>query len=77
MILCTVGFPTKIYKTPNISSTDAVIHSTQDLIHAIQNTAPESMLVTLGNSHTEELRDLDKIFDNVTPQGRHPRVVTQ
>ena len=38
-----------------MSSTDAAIHAVQDLIHAMQNPAPESLLVTLGNAQKDAL----------------------
>ena len=53
-----------------MSSTDAVIYATQDLIHALHNPAPASLLVKLVNDHTAALRTLLGIFSKPTPQGK-------
>ena len=62
---------------PKMSSTDAKIYVAQDLIHTLQNTAPASQLVKLGNSHMESLISLADIWQNlwVEAQGqfKHPR----
>ena len=47
---------------PKMSSTDATIHASRDLIHAIQNTAPEIPLFKIGNSHKEALIYLAEIL---------------
>ena len=60
---------------PNISSTDAAIHAAQDLIRALQNPAPCSSLVTLGNTHNKALRNLARIFNKETYPERPPRMV--
>ena len=60
---------------PNISSTDAAIHAAQDLIRALQNPAPCSSLVTLGNTHNEAMISLEKIFDKSTSPAIPLRVV--
>ena len=61
----------------NIYSTDSAIHGAHDFIHVLQNSAPATPLVTLGNPHTTALGSLSKIFDKATPQGRPPCVVPQ
>ena len=50
----------------NMSSTDAIIHAAQDLIHALQNLAPANPIVTLGNSFKETLRHPADIFSKAT-----------
>ena len=59
---------------PKMSSTDAIIHAAQDLIHALKNPAPASPLVTLGNLRKESLRSLADIFVKVTSPAEPPRV---
>ena len=63
------------FNMSNISSTDASIHSTQDLIRALQNPAPSSLLVPLGGAHTYALRILAGVFNKPPPRARPPRVV--
>ena len=67
-------FPRK-FRIPKISSIDADIHDEQYLIHALQNPAPASPLVTLGNEHNEKLRYLTNILDKATSPEIPPRVV--
>ena len=50
----------------DIFSTDATIHATQDLIHALQNTEPARPLVTLVNAHKEPFISLADIFGKST-----------
>ena len=50
-----------------LSSTDATIHAAHDLIHALNNPAPASPLVKLGNAHKIALRYIAEIFSKVTP----------
>ena len=58
----------------DIFSTDATIHATQDLIHALQNTAPARPLVTLENEYKEALIYLAKIFGKQISPLVPPRV---
>ena len=58
----TLEFPPKKFNMTKISSTDASIYAAQYLIHALNNSAPEIPLVTLGNLHKESLRSLSEIF---------------
>ena len=58
-----------------MSSTDADLHTAQNLIHVLINPAPASSLVTLGYSHTENLRLLARIFNKASPKVRPQRVV--
>ena len=51
---------------PKISSTDATINASQDLVHALQNLEPAILIVTLGNSHKEALISLLDIFGKAT-----------
>ena len=60
-----------------MSSTDAAIDAAQDLIHALQNTAPAIQIATLGNHHTSALISLARILDKATHQDRPPRVTPQ
>ena len=60
---------------PNISFIDVDIHAAQDSIHALQNTAPDTPLVTLENEHNEALRYLENIFDKSTSPERPRRAV--
>ena len=57
-----------------MSSTDANIHSAQDLFYALQNPAPETPLLKLGNLHKEALRTLAEIFRKANPPAVPPRV---
>ena len=45
----TVEPPPKTINTPQMSSTDAIIHAAEDLIHALKNSVPATPLVTLEN----------------------------
>ena len=54
----TLEFPPKQFTMPQMSSTDETFHATQDIIYALQNTAPASPLVKLGNGHKEALSNL-------------------
>ena len=51
---------------PKMSSTESTINATQDLIHAMKNSAPVSPLVTLVDAHKEALRYLAYIFGKTT-----------
>ena len=51
---------------PKMSPTDSKIHAAQDLIHVVQNPAPDIPLATLGHTHKEELRPLVDIFGKST-----------
>ena len=51
---------------PKMPSTDAAIHAAHDLIHAIQNPAPDIPLVTLGNANKNAFRSLAYIFEKET-----------
>ena len=42
---------------------DANFHAAQDLIYAMQNTAPTRPIVTLWNLHKEKLSTLDHTTD--------------
>ena len=53
---------------PNISSTDATIHTAQDLIYTLHNPAIEIPLGKIGNSHKEALISLAEKFRKATPQ---------
>ena len=55
-------------------SMDATFHSAQDLIYALQNIAPTSPLVTIGNGRKEASRTLEEIFRKANPPGVTPRV---
>ena len=59
---------------PKMSFTDGTIHAAQDLIHALNNTAPGIPLVVLVNSHMVSLRILAEIFVNATSLEIPPRV---
>ena len=59
---------------PKMSSTDATIHAAQDLIHALDNSSPESQLVTLGNSQKEEFISLLEILGKATSPAVPPKV---
>ena len=50
-----VQFTPQTINMPKFSSTDATIHAAQDLIHELQNPAPDIPLVTLVNVHKEAL----------------------
>ena len=52
---------------PQMSSTDAKFHSAKELIYALQNPAPSSPIIKLGNLHKEALRTLAEIFIKTTP----------
>ena len=47
---------------PQMYSTDATFHATQDLICALHNPALVGPLVKLGDGHKEALSTLEKIF---------------
>ena len=49
-----------------ISSTDATIHASQDLVNALQNTAPIRPLVTIGNVQKSSLVYQAVIFGKAT-----------
>ena len=59
---------------PKISSTDVTIHSTQYLIHALQNPAPAIPLVTLVNLHKEAVISLADMIGKATPPAEPLRV---
>ena len=59
---------------PYMSSMDANFCDAQDLIYALQNPAPASPLVKIGNGQKEELRTLAKILSKTNPPAVHPRV---
>ena len=52
---------------PQMSSADAKIHDSQNLIHAQNNPVPEIPLVKLGNSHKEVFISLAEISRKTTP----------
>ena len=62
---------------PKMSTTDATIHATQDLIHSLQNSEPARPLFTLVNSHKESLRSLSEIFIKATSAAVPLRVPIQ
>ena len=62
-------FPKK-FNITKISSTDASIYAIQDLIHALHNPAPASLILKLVNEHIAALRMLLGIFNKSTPQGK-------
>ena len=54
---------------PNMSSINATLHATQDLMYALQNLSPENPLAKIENMNKEALRTLAKIFSNaITPE---------
>ena len=55
-------------------STDATIHTAQDLIYSIQKPAQASPLFKLENAHKEALISLAEIFIKATPPVVPPRV---
>ena len=57
-----------------MSSVYETYHSTPDLIHALQNPAPASSLLNLGNGHKESLKTLADIFRKVNPPAEPSRV---
>ena len=57
-----VEFLPKKISMPKMSSTDSTIHVTQYLIHALENPAPVSPIVTLGNAQKDALKSLADIF---------------
>ena len=57
-----------------MSSMDATHHDAQDLIYALQNTAPAILLVKLGHGHKEALKTLANIFIKANPLAVPPRV---
>ena len=59
---------------PQMSFTDAIIHASQDLIYALQNTTPGSPLVKQGNEHKEALITLSKKSRKANPLEVPPRV---
>ena len=60
---------------PNMSSKDSEIHDAQDLIHALQNRAPASPLVTLQTTHNDSLITPSRIFVKASSPEELPRVV--
>ena len=50
-----------------MSPMDATYHAAQDLIYTLQNPAPASPLVKLGNGHKEALKTLADIFRKANP----------
>ena len=80
-----VEFFPKQFNMTQMSSTDATIHSAQDLIYSLHNPAPEIPLLKPGNSHKEALINLVEIFKKSTPpppppqylQGCHSEVHTK
>ena len=70
----TVEFPPKTFNMSKMSSTDATINAAHDLIHAVYNPSPDIPLLTLGNSHKEELISLAEIFGKSTSPAVPPRV---
>ena len=66
----TVGFLPKEFNMPKMSSTDADIHAAQDFICGLQNPAPASPLVTVGDTLTSALKKLVGIFNNTNPRDR-------
>ena len=56
---------------PKMSSTDAVIYAVEHLSRALQNTAPATPLVTLGNARKEALRSRATIFEPPSPPGKN------
>ena len=62
---------------PQVSSMDATYHAAQDLIYALQNTAPKSPLVKLGNGKNEALRTLAEISRKATPPAVPLRVTVR
>ena len=61
---------------PNMSYADSDTHVMQDLIHALYNNAPSITLMTLGDAHTTELRELAVILHEATPMEIPLRVVS-
>ena len=57
-----------------MSPTYATIHAAQDLIHALQNPAPASLPVALGNAQKESVIYLAEIFGKATYPSVPPRV---
>ena len=57
-----------------MSSMDATYHDKHDLIYTLQNPAPTSPLVKLGNGHKEALKTLAEIFRTLDPPDVPPRV---
>ena len=71
----TVELPPLKTIMPNMSYTDAAIRAAHDLIHALHNCEPTSLLVKFGDSHKSSIRELSGIFDNDNPRARTLRVV--
>ena len=67
-------FPIKL-SAENMSYIDATIHAVQYLIHALQNPARSSPLVTLRNSHNDSFRSLSIFSEKATSPERPMRVV--
>ena len=63
----TVGSLPKQFIMPLMYSTDVTIHAAQDLIYALKNPAPATLLVKLGDGNKESLRSLSEIFGKETP----------
>ena len=74
MISDTVEFSPKQFNIPKMSSTDATIHATQDLIYALQDPAPDSSSVKLVNTHNESFIEIAYIFRKETPSAVPTRV---
>ena len=63
----TVEFPSKTFHMPQMSSMIANYHDAQDIIYALQNTAPARHLVNLGHGQKEALKILANIFRKANP----------
>ena len=61
-ILGTVEVSPKQFNMLQMSSTDVTFHAAQYLVYALQNPAPESSQVKLGNGHKEALKTLAEII---------------
>ena len=70
----TVAFYPRKLSMPEMLSTDATIHAEQDLIHALQNPAPDRTLVKLENVNKEALISLSEIFGKATSKAVPQRV---
>ena len=57
-----------------MSSKYATFHAARDLVYALQNPAPTSPLVKLGNGHKGELSNLVEIFRKSIPPALPLRV---
>ena len=62
---------------PKMSSMDATYHATQDLIYALHNPSPESLLIKIGHGNKEELKTLADIFRKEKTPAIPPRVTVR